>query len=206
MKFLVLAAVVAFGLAACKKKDITYVVEGVVTDNSFSQPLSGATVKLYEYEAGSSAPSAVLATYTTGSDGKYRFEFKREKVEKYYISIEKDLYFSTDKTFHADDLSVEETNTFSHSTTAKAWVKLRFINTDPGTNLKYIRQNGKSGCEECCASGEQFLYGAVDETIYCINDGNYTYGYYYWILSTPDNGPMSVVTPAFDTTELILNY
>ena len=206
MKYIFGFLIALIAVSACKKKEITYVVEGVITDNSYSQPLAGATVDLYEIPLGSSTPSTVLASATTGSDGKYHFEFKREKIEKYVIVITKNGYFSTSTEFHADDLSTQETNTFSHTTTAKSWVKLRFINTDAGVNLKYIRQSGKMDCDECCASTDQYLYDAVDTAIYCINDGNTTYSYYYWVLGTTINGPKSVVTTPFDTVDLVLNY
>jgi hypothetical protein len=206
MKYILLLVVGCLVLPACKKKAITYKVNGTVTDQSLAQPLAGATVQLYEMPAGSSAPTNVVATTTTGADGTYHFEFKREKVEKYTIKVSKALYFPVSTQFSAEDLSSSENNQFTHTTTAMSWVRLRFINADADQNLKYIRQQGKNGCAECCPSGEQFIYGAADETIYCINDGNTTYQYYYWILNTPDNGPMSVVTPPFDTVDLVLNY
>lgn len=205
MKYVLFLAVGCMLLSACKKKEITYTVEGTVTDESYSQPLAGATVELYEVPAGASSPSNILATTVTDPDGKYRFTFQREKVEKYVVKITKTLYFPVSAQFSAENLSSSETNYFSHTTTAMSWVRLRFINTDENQDLKYIRQSGKSGCEECCPATEQFIYGA-DETIYCINDGNTVYQYYYWVLNSPINGPMSVVTVPFDTTDLILNY
>jgi hypothetical protein len=206
MKYTSLLIIVALGVFACQKKSVNYKIEGTVTDQSFSQPLSGATVQLYQVPAGTSGGSEILATTTTGSDGKYQFEFKREKIEKYTVKISKLNYFTATKDFTQEDLTPEKTNAFSHATTAKAWVKLHFVNTDADTDLKYIRQQGKQNCEECCASSEQFLYGAVDESIYCVNDANTAYAYYYWVLNSMDNGPMSIVTPAFDTVELLLNY
>lgn len=206
MKYVYAFLFASIALSSCKKKDITYVVEGVITDNSYSQPLAGATVDLYEVPLGSSNPTTVVSSATTGSDGKYHFEFKREKIEKYVVVITKNNYFSTSTEFYADNLSTQETNTFSHTTTAKSWVRLRFINTDIDVDLKYIRQSGKTNCDECCLASEQYLYDAVDTTIYCINDGNTTYSYYYWVLGTTINGPKSVVTTPFDTVDLILNY
>ncbi|HLP54466.1 MAG TPA: carboxypeptidase-like regulatory domain-containing protein [Fluviicola sp.] len=200
--------VLAASLGACKKKKISYTVEGIITDASFSQPLSGATVQLYGTPAGSSTPSQLLGTATTGSDGKYSFTFDRDKTEEYIIIVNKSQYFEATSGFTAESLSSSETNTRNVTTTAKSWVKLRFINLQPDAadELKYIRQNGKSGCVECCYGGDQYLYGAVDTAIYCINDGNTTYGYYYWVLNTPNNGPKSIVTVPFDTVELVLNY
>lgn len=210
MKYTVFALILLLGvsLGACKKKKISYTVEGIVTDASYSQPLSGATVQLYGTPAGSSTPSQLIGTTTTGGDGKYSFTFDRDKIEQYVIIVSRNQYFEITDSFTAESLSTTETNTRNLSTTAKSWVKLRFVNLAPEATdeLKYIRQNGKSGCAECCYGGEQFLYGAVDTTIYCINDGNTTYSYYYWVLNTQNNGPKSIVTQPFDTVELLLNY
>lgn len=210
MKYTVFALVLllSLGLGACKKKKISYTIEGIVTDASYSQPLSGATVQIFGAPAGSSSPSQLIETVTTGSDGKYSFTFDRDKIEQYAIIVSKNQYFGATTNFTAESLSTTETNTRNISTTAKSWVKLRFVNLNPDAadELKYVRQNGKNGCEECCIGGEQFLYGAVDTTIYCINDGNTTYSYYYWVLNTPINGPKSIVTQPFDTVELLLNY
>ena len=203
MKYTVFALILllGIGLGACKKKKITYTVEGIVTDASYSQPLSGATVQLYGTPAGSSTPSQLIGTVTTGSDGKYSFTFDRDKIEQYAIIVSKNQYFEITNSFTAESLSSTETNTRNISTTAKSWVKLRFVNLmpDAADELKYIRQTGKSGCAECCYGGDQFLYGAVDTAIYCINDGNTTYSYYYWVLNTQNNGPKSIVTQPFDT-------
>lgn len=206
MKNRMIVILMLFALGACKKKDITYTVEGTITDATFGQPLAGATVSLYEVPAGGATPTDLVATVVTGSDGRYSFEIKRDKIESYQIDISKNLYFGTSKSFHADDLSTKETNTFTHSVTAMSWVKLRFVNTDADQDLKYIRQEGKTGCAECCTETEQFFYGITDTSVYCINDGNTTYGYYYWVLNTANNGPMSVTTIPFDTVELVLNY
>lgn len=206
MKVFIVASMALLLVAGCKKKDITYTVEGVITDSSFNQPLNGATVTLYQVPIGGTTPTDVLATAQTGNDGKYHFEFKRDRVEKYIIKIEKNNYFPVTHTFYQDDMSTKETNYYTHTTTAKAWAALHFVNTDPDQDLKFQRQTGKSGCEECCEGSPQFLYGAVDTVIYCINDGNYDYGYYYWVLNTAINGPESTNTTAFDTTEILLNY
>jgi len=46
----------------------------------------------------------------------------------------------------------------------------------------------------------------LDTTIYCINNGNEVYSVYYWVLNSSNQGLLSAVTTAFDTTEIILNY
>lgn len=208
MRIALFSLLVLLAFGSCKKKNITYVVEGTVTDNSFSQPLSGATVSLYKASGSTFIQGTLLESTTTGSDGKYHFEIERDKTEAYVIVIEKNNYFGTSANFTQEGLDAENSNTRNFGLYAKSWVKLRFTNLNPAPTdqLKYIRQSGKSDCEECCPGGDQFLYGAVDTAIYCINDGNTTYSYYYWVLNTQVNGPKSIVTVPFDTVELVLNY
>lgn len=208
MRFVLFSLLILLAAGACKKKHITYIVEGTVTDNSFSQPLSGATVKLYKASGSNFTLGTLIETQTTGSDGAYHFEFDRDKTEAYVVVVEKNNYFGTSANFTQEGLDTDNPNVRNFSIYAKSWVKLRFVNLNPlpTDELQYIRQNGKSGCEECCPGGDQFLIGAVDTAIYCINDGNTTYGYYYWVLNTQNNGPKSIVTVPFDTVELLLNY
>lgn len=195
-------------LTACKKGKANFVVRGTITDNTFSQSLSGATIKLYETPIGTSELN-LIGTTSTDSDGTYSFEFQRNKVDKYTLVLTKTLYFDINSTINFSELTVSEDNIRNYSTTAKSWVKLHFVNASPysvSDHLKFIKQNGKVSCPECCSSDEHHLYGIVDTSIYCINDGNTEYSYLYWVINTSNSGFRSVTTVAFDTTELLLTY
>ncbi len=193
--------------SACKKGKADFTLKGTVTDTTFATGLDGATVSLYENEAGSTGTS-LIGTSTLGSDGAYSFTFPRNQAESYRIEITKANYFAIEDLIPFSALSVENDNIYDYGTTAKAWVALRFTNQNGQATdvLQYLRQSGKTGCDECCVGGDQFIYGDVDTTIYCINDGNETYSYHYWIQNTSLNGNRSVVTTSFDTTEIHLTY
>ena len=85
---------------------------------------------------------------------------------------------------------------------------LRFFNSNPDVNdkLTFRKQAGKKLCLECCADADQYLYGAADTSIYCINDGNNLYSYFYEVAFTSNQGIKSATTVPFDTTEIYLNY
>jgi len=69
MKFLkLLPLLLIFTLLGCKKTAGTFTLEGQLYDDSFNQPLSGATVELYSVYSGTNQLSLV-GTYTTGIDG-----------------------------------------------------------------------------------------------------------------------------------------
>lgn len=193
--------------ASCKKKNALFSVQGVITDQTFSQPLSGATIKLYQIPIGSS-DEVLIGSQTADAKGSYSFSFPRDKMEKYILRITKDLYFSKEETINYSELSLDKVYKRNSSTTAMSWAKLTFHNLNPQAtdHLQFIKQSGKVNCPECCPSTYQNYYGALDTSIYCTNDGNTNYSYLYWVLNTLDQGNQIVYTTAFDTVEIILNY
>jgi len=194
-------------ICSCKKGKANFVLRGTLTDLTFSTNLSGATVKLYQVPV-ASTQEQLLQTLTTGTDGSYSFTFPRDKMEKYVLKISKQGYFDIQKEVYFSGLTIEDDNIRNYATTAKSWVKLRFINTIPSSSdhLRYIKQEGKVDCQDCCSKEEQNYFGALDTAIYCINDANTNYSYYYWIIGTPSQGLKSAFTTPFDTTEILLEY
>lgn len=207
MKILSIIFLFSVLLYSCKKKNAEFVLTGTITETTFGGKLNGATLKLYQVPVGS-ASEQLLGTVVLGSDGKYTFTFPREKMEKYILRIDKSGYFALEKTIYFSDLSITSENVRNYSTTAKSWVKLTFHNLNPlpTDHLNFIKQSGKEGCIECCPDTQYDFYGALDTSIYCINDGNTIYSYLYTVMGTTDQGIKSVTTVAFDTTEIILNY
>jgi len=201
------SALLLFSFIGCRKGVADFTLTGTITDNSFSVPLSGATVKLYATEAGGLSVE-LIATSTLGSDGIYSFTFERGKTETYHVSVSKTGYFELYEDIPFSDLTIEEDNVRDYATTTKSWVELRFINTSPLTDdvLQYIKQEGKSDCADCCTDGDVYLEGAIDTSIYCINDGNSEYRYYYWVHNSTNQGPKSAITPPFDTVQILLSY
>lgn len=193
----------------CKKKEFSFTLKGVVTDNTFSNTLAGATVILEEFIAGGSTSDDLIHTATVAADGSYEFIFERRKATKYTLTIKKDNYFDIFDEIPFSDFSTEGPLTKNYSTTAKAWVKLIFINDLPSTDFdefKYTKQQGKQDCTECCSIAEQAFYGKAQQEFMCVNDGNTTYSYYYFATNPNDNGLMEITTPAFDTVELIKHW
>ncbi len=188
----------------CKKKGIFYTLEGTVIDQSVGSALNGATVSLFTAPA-STGTLTLNQTVVVGSDGRYSFQLARDKFSSIVLKANKNNYFEITKSYALDELSVENSNQIDLPIYAKSWVRLRFI-SDGIKDLKYIRQVGLVGCAECCATSEQFVYNAQDESFYCINNGNSEYRIYYNVLNSINQGAVSVVTIPFDTTELVVSY
>ncbi len=194
--------------AACKKGKADFTIKGVLTDATFNQSMAGISVSLYEIEAGTTTQS-LIGTVSTGSDGSYSFTFPRNQAEAYLLKAEKNNYFPINETINFSDLTIENDNIRNFSTTAKAWMKLRFTNQAPANTwdvLRYSLQEGKTGCDECLGSGTYTLYGIVDTVFYCVTDGNSAFTYYYEVDGTPDSGFKSTTSVAFDTVSMTLNY
>jgi hypothetical protein len=194
-------------LFRCNKGAGTFTLEGVITDASFNQPLAGAEVSLYGIAAGNNQ-YAMIASAVTGADGKYSFTFDRTRTEKYTLYVKKNLYFEQEEEVYYSQLKLKETNIRNVSTTAKSWVEIKIFNNNAANNdhLQFLRQQGKTGCSECCFSGTNHLYGFQDTSIFCINDGNSLYSIEYAVFGTSNTGILGVTTTPFDTTVLNLTY
>lgn len=204
MKFLLFTFIIVVSFTSCKKKGkANFTIKGVITDSSFSNGLDGATVKLYEKPAGSSSMN-LLGTTTSNSFGEYSFTFPRNQVESYQFTCTKTNYFPIDATINFSDLTIENDNVINYSTYAKSWAKLHFINQSGVSSVRFTKTVGKSGCTECCSSSEQILSGFTDTSVYCINNGNTTYTYSYYVPGTTNLGNKTTTTIPFDSTEILL--
>lgn len=206
MKFIIYILLPMF-IFGCKKGQGEFLLTGKITDKTFDQPLSGAVVKLFKVPVGTTE-QILIGSSTLGSDGTYRFTFSRDRMEKFILKVEKNNYFELYETIWFSSLDLKEENIRNYSTTAKSWIKLRIKNENPGISdiFQYIKQQGKAGCIECCPIEQQSFYGALDTTIYCINDGNTMYSIYYFGTGMGGSTIDGVITNAFDTTELVINY
>lgn len=208
MKYLLFCiAIPVLFVFSCKKKSAKYKISGQVMNTTANQPLSDATIVIETKGAGSSAEYVQYTTVSTDSEGRYSVELDRGKYDVIRLTGNKNLYFDFSYTLNVSSLSVEEENTQNLSTTAKSWVRLILKNNNPQPDdfIIFSRQKGKKDCAECCASGSQTLYGAVNDTIYCINDGNTAYSVLY---SSSGQNPIiaEVTTASFDTTQLLIQY
>ncbi len=189
---------------SCKKKNLKYTIKGTITDSSFNAPLSGAKVTISVTTTSNGTP-VQKATVTTDASGNYSYELERDKIQNVVISVDKDNYFSDGTTTTLDNLSLDDDNTFNYSVYAKSWVRLHFL-SDGTKTIKYYKQSGKNGCEECCTMGEVQLNNVTDQSVYCINDGNTLYKIFYDVQGTSNNGTLSVNTVPFDTTDILISY
>ena len=192
---------------SCSKKTSKFTLSGTIRDLSLNENLSNATISIYKKLQGNSFET-LIGTTSTNSQGHYSFTFDRDKSEKYILKISKNNYFNTEEIILFSSLTIKGENIRNYSTSAKSWVKLHFKNIDPKPEdqLRYMKQEGKILCDECCPIDYQYIYGSADTSIYCINDGNTSFSYIYAVIGTSNQAIKSVITIPFDTTEIYLEY
>ena len=207
MERLVFVICLLLGLFSCEKGTGSFVFKGTVTDLTFNQGLQGAEIKLYKVPIGTSDEIFVQSS-SLSSTGTYKFEVPRERIERYILRVQKDLYFPIEREVYYSELSIKTDNIFDLNTKAMAWAKIHFknLNPSPTDHFRYIKQEGLAACESCCPSTTQDFYGELDTTFYCLNNGNTTYSLFYWELNTSNNGQKSAFTTAFDTTLIEVIY
>jgi len=205
MKHIFFFIIIILSFYNCQKKQPNFTIKGNVSDNSFQKGLDGATINLYEFEIGSTKPTLV-STYTLTSSGDYNFNFIRNKVEKYLITIEKDNYFSVEKSINFTSLTTNSDYVQDFETTAKSWVKIKFINTnqDLSKTIIYGKDEGKENCDGCCPKTAQTISHSTETSFICTNDGNSQYK--LTTITDQETKSYSIVTSAFDTVDLVITY
>lgn len=209
LKFIGIVLVISAltSITSCKRGVASFTLTGTISDETFSTPLSGATLKFYKVLI-ATGEEILVDTKVLGADGKYEFTFPREKIEKYIIRVSKPLYFDIEEEIQFSSLVPSAVNTRNYSSKAKSWVELRFVNTSvqSSDHFRYIKFSGKENCIECCTADQVDLYGTAYYSRTCINDALTPYSIYYQVIGTTTQNVVEVITQPFDTTLLLVNY
>lgn len=198
---------IGFLIGSCQKNAGIFEISGTVTDLSSSSGLENCKLYLYSYPVGTGEELLTDSTFTQ-NDGSYTFSFERAQMEKYKIELEKDGYFEGDEIIYFSALTLEEVNTVDLETYGKSWVGIRLKNNSPQIedHFRYIKQEGKTNCSECCPTEEQNFFGDLDTTIYCANNANENYSIMYWVIGTSTVDIASANTTFLDTTLIEVTY
>ncbi len=207
MRILFMLISVAAIFTFCRKKELKFTINGVVSDASFSGTSQGVKVKLFVTPLGESED--LVGTATTSTDGVFEFVIDRERIEKVRLTYNKINYFEEEQIIYFSNLEVNEDNDASQSLTAKSWVRFQIFNQSPASasdEFKLFKYRGKEDCAECCPIGNSYYYGAVDTAVICPNGANSYTSYYYWVTNTQIYGQDSVFTTPFDTVTVNFVY
>ena len=204
---MILILVIGTLFYSCEKNAGIFEISGTITDMSITSGLKDCIVYLYSFPVGTSEEVLTDSTFT-GIDGTYSFSFERSQMEKYKIKFVKEGYFRGEETIYFSELSLEELNIVNLETYGKSWVGLHFFNENPQAedHFRYIKQEGKIDCLECCPSEEQNFYGNLDTIIYCANNANNLYSIMYWVVGSPIVDVVGTNTTFMDTTLIEIAY
>lgn len=202
-----LSLLAILALTFCKKKEVTYQVEGHVKDATLNKGMTEASVFIELKSASSSSTFEAYKTISLNSNGDFTVDIPRGSNTQARFTVQKGGYFETYNTLQFQNLSVEEPNKIELSSTEKAWARIIFINDNGQANdvLSFVKQKGKINCTDCCNSETILIQGALGDTIECINDANTEFSFIY---SINGGNPMTdgLTTPGGLTTDKIIHY
>lgn len=203
MKKLYLFLVLFIIASACKKKNLTFKFSGKITSAYNHQPLSDVSINIYTKGLASSSKK-ISQTVLTDANGKYEMSISRDNYEKITLSVEKELYFNSNKTYNFDDLSTTESTVNNFSIQPKSWLLLT-IQTSANDTLRIQKISGKTNCESCAPNKSYYFYNKSKTLSWLNNGGTYT-SFHYWINQDSIHVLDSVYTPPFDTVQYLINY
>jgi hypothetical protein len=91
----------------CEKGTGEFLIKGTVTDETFNQGLQGATASIYKVPIGTS-DELFVESVLLSSNGNYEFVVPREKMERYILRVNKDLYFPIEEDIYYSSLSIKD--------------------------------------------------------------------------------------------------
>lgn len=205
-KFLI---VLFFAMIAisCKKKDLNFNIEGVITDAAFQTPCSAGKVKLFKVAAGTSQEVFIAEQELT--NGEYSLTFARDRSEKYVLYFERENYFEEELTVFFKDLSVEEPYLLNFNVDARSYMTWVVTDVFPQSNqatCTIVKLNGRASGTETCPNGSYDFFGggSVSDTLRCAVRGNAYIRFN--VIKLPSFVLDSVYCPAFEDVLHFVNY
>jgi hypothetical protein len=199
---------------SCKKRAYRKdtIVSGQILEYGSNAPVKNAKVNLVISGAGSngfgSSSTEVIEIARTNDNGEYSHTFRAEKGKRYKITSSATSYVSA-YLVKDDDYDIKEENlgrktTINNILVPPAWVKFKIKNVNK-TCQTYI----VSTTNIFSFVNDINLIGLnVDTIITSKTNGNYSNKYSIGISCNAPNTVKEIIkyTPAWDTTEIIINY
>lgn len=192
---------------SCKKKDLDFNIQGVITDFSFQTPCNQGYVKLYKVPAGTNQEVFIAEQELT--NGQYSFSFARDRSEKYVLYFERENYFDEEFTIFFKDLSVEEAYILNFNVDARSFITWVVTDVFPQSNqatCSIVKLNGRTSGQETCPNGSYDFFGGslVPDTLRCAVRGNAYIRFN--VVKLPNFVLDSLYCPAFEEVIHVVNY
>lgn len=174
-------------------------VDGVVNDQTTSEPISFATVYLLEFNGDGGlvgGGSSILIDSTIAhSDGTFEFQYENDRNNSYYVSAKANNYFFNYKETLIQDLGIgTDVEVFLNPI---AYLQIHYENLPPNFPSDILGINGDIS---------DVLYGGdVDTSITYKVNGNYLNAL-HWAVGYDPTLTDSVYCISFDTTFYEITY
>lgn len=153
--FILIIVSTSFLLQSCKKEkdEITFDIEGTVTDINDSSPLASAEVKVSKREVTSgtfNSSYSPVTTETTSSTGQYNFSTPFGSIESFKFELSCENYFGKEVLINPDNLAADNINTLDFSLQSKGVISINIVNATPWDQFDNISFNSLNpSCTNC---------------------------------------------------------
>lgn len=213
---LILLLSIALLFVQCREEvnEVELTIEGQVVSSTSQTPVQGAQVQLSEQTVQGGVVSSAyndLAETVTPQNGSFSFTFLRKNTIEYLVEVEHPDFFSRDININPDDLNPDSPYNTSIQLDPRAWLQVSLFNAAPESpedQINYSNLNANFPCA-CCTNQQITMTGQfVDTTFTCqlIGDRVIYYDFQIEKLSFDSSQVDSVFCPAFDTTQVTINY
>ena len=155
ISLIMLMIIVTFVISSCKKKVITYEIQGKVYDPQLNTLISDANISLKASKVVSGVynPNYIeIQTTKTNSNGIFNFSVEHDNAAGYRLDITKKDYFDESVDIKADDLNTDQSYSVNIDFIPVAYIKLNVKNTSPqGTDdeISFHFKNVDVKCKDC---------------------------------------------------------
>lgn len=203
--------IVGLNFTNCKKKELTYKIEGTVTDMNTKLAATNTTVRFYQKDFIAGVVSekyTFLAETKTNSSGIYNFETPRTRVFDFKIEIDDPRYYFTTFIYQSDEINSDGVNVLENKIESRSWVKLILNNpfVPSGEQLNLNKSNFKEDCTDCCTNGGMSFKEKSDTTLICPTIGGTQVILNYGEVLTSTQFNKTIDCTPFDTVVYIINY
>ncbi len=201
---------VIFAFQSCKKKTLTYVIKGTVSDQFTEGTISNIKIDLFQKIYINNTLSdnyKFIGSTVTDSEGRYSFEIARDRIYEIKLELFNDNYYEKKSVYSSSKLTTANENIFDEKLESKSWIKFFIKNNsnDPEWQLNIHKTNFKEGCIDCCGNGGQSFKGLVDTVFKCPTVGGQEVIIDYGKVGSQNQYTIRVTCEPFDTTNVFID-
>ena len=213
---LIYLLIASFIISSCCKTDCanTYIIKGVVVEESTALPCVGFEVKLEEQVLENGILNGFFETAgetTTDAFGEFSISFPRKSALEYRLKIESDGWFTIVEELDPEGFTPESPVHVDLEATPKSQLTIKVINSSPSYESDKVRVRMLSDFGEFTDCGNDWFVfeGAnVDEEINCTLPGDKWMSYLFINQSSDEDIQVvdSIFCAAFETHVIEINY